>query len=404
MSMPIPTAPAALPTTDLHELRRRIRELALLPDSGDPLVSAYLDLRRGAQAADIELGRRLGVLERVMPWRRRTEFRRAADAALATLRGRSWDGIAGLALFTRGGASPLVEQLPFSVPFQDWVSADTVPHLYPLVELKDSFDRYFLLLLGVERVRLLEITLGAVSREVLLDSRGLADRAGRVWGRSHYQRSPGERPEETLRELLAVAERHVAKAGPSHLMLAGDPGLVARCRPLLSPALRGRDLETLPLDGPAALADIVRLSLERFADQEERHSRAVADRLREAVSRHALGAVGPAATWAALRDGQADVLVLQDGAALPEVYRCPVCSELQPAPTCAACGLCACHEADLREELVLQAERTGAAVEVVREHDWLRDHQGVGCLLRYGPAPRVREWPRPRAAALATAG
>lgn len=90
-------------TANLHELRNRLRELAHLPDSPDPILSVYLDLRQGAEAALPELERRLGVLDRLLPSGGRPALAQASLAVRSLLLDRAWTGVSGLAVFARGG-------------------------------------------------------------------------------------------------------------------------------------------------------------------------------------------------------------------------------------------------------------------------------------------------------------
>jgi hypothetical protein len=93
-----------------------------------------------------------------------------------------------------------------------------------------------------------------------------------------------------------------------------------------------------------------------LAALQEAEGTSVADRAVAGRRAGDLGVTGMDATMAALEAGQVDELVIDETAEIDE---------------------------DLRGELIRQAALTDARVEMVREHEGLLRHEGVGATLRF---------------------
>src|SRR5437016_3225462 len=132
---------------DLKELEKHIRTLAMLPEADAPVISCYLDNRETGQS-----GYRHALDEQVGPLRKRLTagMRQHFDEALNPIETYLRAGVSasttGLAIFARGGQQPFFLPLQFHVPLPNWVSLDTTPKIYHLVELKDTYYRYVVLI------------------------------------------------------------------------------------------------------------------------------------------------------------------------------------------------------------------------------------------------------------------
>ena len=60
----------------------------------------------------------------------------------------------GVAIFSRAGEEPFFLPLQFRVPLPNWVAVDTTPNIYHLVELKDTYHRYVVMISTEESVRI----------------------------------------------------------------------------------------------------------------------------------------------------------------------------------------------------------------------------------------------------------
>ena len=390
-TLPTPESPAADAAASVirstEELQRHLRELAALPESDAPVVSCYLDLDSGPASWQPRLERRARLLRQATPEAQRPFL----DAALDRIRDFLPHGVRresrGLAAFSRAGRDPYFTVLQFAAPTPTSVSLDAVPSIYHLIELKDDFDRYLVLVSTATSARIFEVHLGAVSRELLLRQPELRRRVGREWTRLHYQNHRQDRDRGFVREKVAALERLVRGKGYARLVLAGDPQRLAAIRRELPREIRGRvvDIVTLP-DGADERA-VVRATLASFIREEEQEGRSLAELVVGELRRDGLAVPGAANSLQVLRRGQADALVVAKEWPSSPAWSCEACTWSAagdvPPEVCADCGSNELRAHDAREELVRLAEGTGCRVEVVGDSPALMDLGGAACLLRF---------------------
>jgi hypothetical protein len=219
--------------------------------------------------------------------------------------------------------------------------------------------------------RILEVSLGSLTRELWARRPELRRRVGREWTRLHYQNHGRKRAGRFLPEEIALLEHIAASRGHMRLMLAGHPRIVGRVRRALPQGLRGRLVDAVPASSNDRSTDVVLATLSALLEQQKRESPAAVGLLRQALCKSGLAVSGYAACGEALESGQADLLVILS------------------------------HRGDgqnrLREELVRLAARRDVRVEAVQQSVQLEELGGVGCLLRY------ESWTRPASAALGAA-
>ncbi len=336
----------------LEELQKRVKELATLPDTGAPVMSCYVNLEECAPSANLESRFREISLQF-----EGEQLRNLEDSWLAIqsyLDGAEWHGRRGAAIFARSGKDRLFLPLTFKAPLPTWMSVGRAPNIYHLVELKDTYHRYVVMLSTEKHARILEVNLGAVTRQLLLARRDLRSRVGREWTREHYRSHLGERSNQFLREQIHYLEKLIDAGGYGHLILAGSPQVIAQVRKALPRRLKDRLVDAVPVSAREALDDVVAATLTTFIEEEERASvSVVAELLRELrLGGPAVTGAGPVTAY--LTQGIADTVVLSSS--LDETER---------------------------EEIVRLAVKTGCHVEVVTGSDELDQLGGVGALLRY---------------------
>lgn len=342
----------------LDELRAHIRTLISFEPADTPFVSVYLDLSGGAEKAVRFLDGRFAALEAALEPSRRAELREARRPIAAYVPAALPGSALGAALFSRAGDSPFFLALTFQVPLESHVVVQSLPSVYGLVELKDTFDRYVILLAGEDTVRVFEVNVGEATEEAVRTRPDVAERVSETNARKRYERRRTG-SDAFLDETVRLLDRVVAQRGHSHLVLAGPPRLLERVREALPKHLSQKLLDPLPVTPRDRTEAILSASLARFVEKEEEESRAVASRLIREIRRGGLGVAGLGATREALANGQVDVLV--------------VLRSFDPP-------------AGEKDELARLAERTGAHVEVVAESAGLAALGGVGALLRFAPA------------------
>jgi hypothetical protein len=340
---------------EIRQLQNQLRTLIELDETESPVVSYFLDCEDpdGSRILREQIGSARKALDRDQ----RPAFDRAVDRIEDHVPWKLDESTRSVAVFARSGSSPLFVVMEFEATLPTRLYVESSPTVFPLVELKDNYHRYVLMICNEESARVLEVSLGSVTREVWTRRPELRKRVGREWTQLHYQNHRRDRTERFVKEKIALVERIFAAGGHSHLMLAGSPRSIARVRKALPKRLLDNLVDVIPASARDRSNDIVVATLSTFIEHEERESLSVVSLLRQELRRGGLAACGYGDTLGALERGQADLLILladDEG-----------------------------EDSTRREELVRLAVRNDVHVEVVQHSEELAELGGVGCLLRY---------------------
>lgn len=340
-------------TMNYHKLKKHITALATLSETKAPVLSVYLDLQTPRTDLQAELKSWATLARHSFRGVERQEFDDALEEVYDFLS--EPHAAQSAAVFCRWGEHPLCLPLTFNAPLETAFHAKNLPVIYPLVELKDRFNRFVLVVTNSEQAQIFEINLGEVSETLLAERPDLRKRLGREWTREHYHNHREHREQKFFKEKVAIIERLMAKRGHNSLILAGEPRFVSRLRESLPKHLQARvagELRSGVQDSD--IPQIINQAIQSFLEEESRESHDAVRRLDEAVRGGGLAVLGLEPTQAALQAGQGDLLVLSS--TLPDSDR---------------------------ELLVREAARTGTEVETVRDSELLDENGGVGCLLRF---------------------
>lgn len=342
-------------------LKKFIRHLVEVEPTSSPLLSCFLDLDKSRAAALDELEARSTMTAQRLEGKRRSDFQDAYKEVREYLNSSLEGSSKSAAIYARWGENPVFSAMQFEVPLETDFVVDSLPHIYPLIQLKDTYHRFVIVITTETEARILETTIGAVTEEILKKRADLRERLGREWTREHYQNHKREREQQFIREKIRILDRLMSQRGHNHLIVAGSPGMVGRLTGELPQRLKEKLITTMPVNPKSGLDPILLESIQLFvaAENVESHNR-VRD-LESAVLRGGLGVAGYHASRAALQGGYADVLIVDQEDSDPE----------------------------LREELVRLAVGGGVTVETVNRNETLQRFGGAGCLLRYLPP---EEW------------
>ena len=374
--------------TTLDELKQKITLLACIEETDAPFISAYLNLEDGQAGWRKSLDERASVLRRILKGNNLADFEEALGKIEAWLATDLLPEAKGVAIFARGsfgGACMLPMQ--FAAPLPNWIAVYPTPNIYHLVELKDDYHRYVVLLAMPDRASILEVNLGAATIQAWINQPGLHTRVGSEWARIHYQVNRAHRGERFVREKIAVLEKLMRAGGHTHLILAGDPEITERVRHALPEDLAAKLVDVVPASKRDRQAEVIILTLSSFIEHEEHESRSVAERLIEGLRSQNLAAVGLQATLDALRWNKVDTLVMARDYQPDPGWTCTACRAIGTEPpetsVCPHCGEPAVRPLDAKEALLRLAGQLECPVEVVEQADELMLLGGVGCLLRY---------------------
>jgi protein required for attachment to host cells len=333
------------------------------------------------------LDARFHALRKSLPLRFIPEFEEAASRIEACVRNAIQPRTRGLAAFARCGERPFWLELQFEVSLPNWIAVGPTPNIYHLVELKDNYDRYVILLITETNARIVGVNLGSVTAQLWKSRPELRRRVGHEWTREHYQHHRRERTKGFIHEQIEAIDRVICAGGYGHLILAGNTRMLAAVRRELPKRLAEKLVNSVPATATDRLSDIVGATLQTFLEHEEMESQDLTERLITQIQTHGLAVAGTRATMEAVKAGQADLLVIVKGHDPGCGWECRDCGrhELQlPQPNhCPECRGSRLREFDIREEIARLAEQHEVGVEVVEHNDTLMRLGGVGCLLRY---------------------
>ncbi|MEO0796784.1 MAG: hypothetical protein AAFX93_16575 [Verrucomicrobiota bacterium] len=284
----------------------------------------------------------------------------------------------GIAVHARGGREPFIKIIAFHVPLKPNAIADFSPNIVPLIELKDSYDRYIVLISTEEEARIVEIVLGSVTREEWLNRPELRKRVGREWTRQHYQNHRRDRDRRFVREKIELLDRLMTQGGYTHLVLAGKVDRIAMIEKALPSHLKQRVIDIRRLGVNDQREKVVAETIKAFVEEETRQSEVHLERLRTCILNGGGAAVGLDKCEAAVRAGVADLIIL---AASEEEQT----KRLRAYHHRTASGEFMTTEKRL-EDLIELAFRKDLPIEFVPRGSYLDDYDGCGVLLRYQAA------------------
>ncbi len=377
--------------TTLDELKQHITLLASVEESDAPFISCYLNLEDGADSWRETLNKRALVLRRILKGDDLEDFEYALDKIETWLASNLHPETKGVAIFVRGifgGAFMLPIQV--AAPLPNWIAIYPTPNIYHLVELKDNYDRYIILLAMPNYARIIEVNLGAASTAAWLNNSELRQRVmagmGSEWSRPHYQVNRTNRGDKFVHEQINLLKKLMSAGGHSHLILAGDPEINQRVRRALPDDLAKKLIDVIPAAERDNQADVVMATLSSFIEHEEQESQTIAERLIEGLRNHNLAVVGTANTLDALRWGEVDILVMASSYQPDPGWSCTHCqaigTEVPETAICPQCDHSEVRPVDIREALLRLAAQHECPVEVVEQSDALMSLGGIGCLLR----------------------
>jgi len=370
---------------EIKNLQKHIRTLAILEETEAPVISCYLHLEGGEKGFKDFLKERMHILSGTHTG----QIRQYLDEAFCFIKDFLKIGVSpdtkGVAIFARGGPKPFFLPLQFYVLLENWISVDTTPNIYPLVELKNNYDRYVLMISTKGEARIVEVNLGQVTKQLWEKRPKLRGRVGREWTKEHYQNHRRERTNRFIREKIKVLEKIMSTGGHTQLILAGHPTMTARVHKLLPKHLKAKLVDIFSASQDNKISKVVALALSNFIEQTAKESLAMVGKLQQQINTNGLAVVGIRGSLKVLRKGQVDVLILAKSFDGHVVWICNHCGNIEPEFTslCGSCGDSQWQKINTKQEAVRFAEQNGCKVEIVHDSDVLMELGGIGCLLRY---------------------
>jgi len=251
---------------ELKNLQKHIRTLATLEETNSPVISYYLNRESDELSNRLKLTEQGRVLRQSLWGRAKHDFEEAMNQIETYVDTELLPDAKGVAIFARTGEGPFFLPLQFRVPLPNWLAVTANPNIYHLIELKDTYHRYVVMISTEESARILEVTLGSVTEELWRERPELRERVGREWTKEHYQNHRRERTNQFIKEKIKILERLMAAGGHTHLILAGNPQMTARIRKAFPRHLEEKLIDTVVAGSKGMVSTVVpRVSEVRYA-------------------------------------------------------------------------------------------------------------------------------------------
>ncbi|MEO8372117.1 MAG: host attachment protein [Candidatus Solibacter sp.] len=389
---------------EIQTLQKHVLTLATIAETDAPMVSCYLNLEHGLAEARRILDERVRLLRKTLALAKRDAFEQALLHIESRLDAGFQPESRSAAIFSRAGDVDFFLDLEFRVPLPNWLAVNSTANIYHLVELKDNYHRYVLVVVNERSTRILEVHLGSVTEAAWAKRPELRERAGSGWGREHYRNHRPEPNHRFANEVVRCVDDVMAKGGYGHLILAGTPRMTALIPEALPKRLSSKLIDVVPASANERTSTIVAETLASFIEEEQQESLDAVDRLQMNICANGLAVAGSRASLLALQCRQVDMLVMATEYRPEPAWVCSSCDTLALQPSqpvnCAHCGSTDTRELDVKEELARLAELGGCGIEIVHDSDVLMRLGGVGCLLRFLAPDAYFRPAQPHAAAM----
>lgn len=377
-----------------------------------PVVSLYLDTdptrveKRGYIIAAKDI---LKELERQLQDRaKRKAFQEDVASIIYFLESETNPNAKGLAIFScKAQGFWQVYRLPVSVANKGHLGPR--PYLPPLLDVLDEYERYAVVLLDKEKVKLFTVFLGEIEeRQLEADMMPKKHKQG-GWSEVGYQRAkPGvNRPQGAggmgsfghdvqahhdahvqwhIKHVIDLLSRELNHHRFDRLVVGGTEEALSEFNRLSPPELRERIVGTFSAEMFASAVDILRetMAIEERVEREKELQ--LVNSLVEATLKGSNGVLGIDDTLMALQEGRIYRLVVNFGLDVPG-YRCEGCGYLSAVRTesCPVCGSPMQPVDDIVALAVQTARDRAAEVEFVRgpAAEVLKNYGGVGAVLRF---------------------
>jgi peptide chain release factor subunit 1 len=270
-----------------------------------------------------------------------------AGSGLAT------NGTHGLAVFACGPAG-LLEVVRLAHPIESRAVVDDHPCVEPLVR-DGSGERWCVLLVNRRTARIFTGEADGLQEidRIVGDTHSQHDQGG--WSQSNYARSVEQEKLNHLGHTLATLFTRFKRRPFDHLVVGAPDELVAEVEERMHPYLRRRLAGRIAIDVDDSSAADVKAAAGEVVD---RHvaavERAALDRMQQGIGRGDRGVSRPGPVMEALAQARVEILLLAEDFDAPEL-----------------------------DEALEKAITQSAQVLVVRHHDDLVMHGGIGAVLRF---------------------
>jgi peptide subunit release factor 1 (eRF1) len=373
----------------MQSLSQRIDVLAALEPSPFPVVSLYLSLSTNQHGReDHRQFVRKAFNERARALPERSPERESFDTDVQRIREHLETTDAGaaqaVAIFASSG-SDLFEIIPLDAPLAEHsLFISSVPHLYPLARVLETYPRYAAVMLDTNRARIFVFG-GDTEREKEIVGEKTRRTSKGGWSQARYQRRADNFHLHHIKEVVDTLNKIVSDEDIQHVVVAGAEVAMPILREQLPKELADKVVEIVPHNDSAS-ANFVEQTMAALREKDAETDVEKVQELMDAWKSGGLGVAGPEATLSAFQLGQVDELIITGS---PDTLKA-----VQKLPDDAAPGDVQVITSNpggsgdesrlkLSDELITRAQQTAARIRFIEDASLLAAVGGVGALLRF---------------------
>jgi peptide subunit release factor 1 (eRF1) len=373
----------------VQPLSQRMEILAALEPSPFPFISLYLSLTPNQNGRDDHhqfvrkvFKERANGFQEESP--ERQSFDKDAERILQYLDSKIDSSNQGLAIFASSGAE-FFEAIPVEAPFENHsLFIGSVPHLYPLAKLIDTYPRYAAVMLDTNKARIFVFGGKEERQEQIVGEKTRRTSKG-GWSQARYQRRADNFHMLHIKEVVDTLDKIVRDENINHIVVAGAEVAMPILREQLPKHLADKIVEIgAHEDGESG--SFVERTMAALREKDAETDAEKVQELMDAWQSGGLGVAGPEATLSAFQLGQVDELIVT---ASPELLKSVQKLPDDAAPgevkadTSAPQGTADEKRLKLADELVTRAHQTSARIRFIEDENLLAGVGGVGALLRF---------------------
>ena len=292
----------------------------------------------------------------------------------------------GLAIFASSG-SEFFDAIPLEAPLDHHeLFVGSVPHLYPLAKVIDTFPRYAAVALDTNKARIMVFSLAAAERDEKIQNQKTRRNSQGGWSQARYQRRAENFHLHHIKEVIDTLDRIVREENINHIVVEAEEVALPIFKEQVPKHLEEKIVDVLTFQREAGDTNVLARTLAALRAKDAETDAERVEELMNAWQGGGLGVAGPEATLTALQLGQVEELIIT---ASPELLK-PVQKlpdDAAPgdvlAQTSAPQGSADEKQLKLADELVTRAKQTAARIRFIEDKNLLAGVGGVGALLRF---------------------
>jgi peptide subunit release factor 1 (eRF1) len=266
------------------------------------------------------------------------------------------------------------------------------PYIRPLLEAKDEFERYGVILTDRARARLFIVAMNAIEeiREALAEAdvrKFDASGTDQILSQMSFQRKADEHARWHLRNVAERMNKLAERYKFDRLILAGTQEVVSELRNLLADRLKRSIVGTMAFPIDAGISEILEETIALQEQYERTSEMKLVQNLLTASAKNQLAVTRLNAVLEAALDGRIRQCIYSEGFS-SQGSECQGCGSLfaSSVERCPRCKETVLTVEDLVESLVVKVVRDGGTLEQVKGEaagELTRHGGGVGAFLRF---------------------